>query len=89
VGDVARIYLGDRLLTDNFYNGKPFELGLKRFGSDVYNNTLTIKILPISKDAPIYLPRGAQPNFGAAQSVVDLPRVEVYELRQVTLEVVK
>ena len=87
VGDVARIYLGDQLLTDNFYNGKPFELGLKRFGSDVYKDTLTIKILPLSKGAPIYLPQGAQPNFGAAKSVVDLPRVEVYELRQVTQDV--
>ena len=26
-GDVARAYSGERLLTDNFYNGKPFDIG--------------------------------------------------------------
>jgi len=31
IGDVARIYKGNELLTDNFYNGKPFNVGLKHF----------------------------------------------------------
>jgi len=79
LGDVARIYLDGKLLTDNFYNGKPFELGLKRFAPDIYKKKLTVHILPLSKDAPIYLPPTARPNFGTAKSLVRLTEVEVYE----------
>jgi hypothetical protein len=56
VGDVARIYLDGKLLTDNFYNGKNFLLGLKRFAPAIYEGELLIKILPFQKEAPIYLP---------------------------------
>jgi hypothetical protein len=79
LGDVARIYLDGKLLTDNFYNGQPFELGLKRFAPDIYKKKLTVHILPLSKDAPIYLSPTARPNFGTAKSLVRLTEVEVYE----------
>ncbi|WP_321437460.1 beta-galactosidase [uncultured Bacteroides sp.] len=85
VGDVARIYLGNKLLTDNFYNGKPFELGLKRYASDIYSKELTISILPLSKDAPIYLPKQAWPDFKGTESIVTLPKVNVYEKQQIVL----
>lgn len=56
-GDVARLYLGDKLLTDNFYNGKPMVIGLKRYAPEIYEQQLTLKILPLqpTKDL-IYLP---------------------------------
>jgi beta-galactosidase len=31
VGDFGRLYEGTRLLDDNFFNGTPWEFGLKRF----------------------------------------------------------
>ena len=31
VGDVARVTLNGRLLTDDFYNGNVFEVGLRRY----------------------------------------------------------
>lgn len=85
LGDVARIYLDGKLLTDNFYNGKPFELGLKRYAPDIYSKELTISILPLSKDAPIYLPKSAWPDFKGAESIVTLPKVDVYEKQQIVL----
>nr|WP_321519243.1 beta-galactosidase [uncultured Bacteroides sp.] len=84
-GDVARIYLGDKLLTDNFYNGKPFELGLKRYAPDIYHQILSIRILPLRKDAPIYLPKSAWPDFKDKDSVVSLPKVDMYEKQQIVL----
>ena len=86
LGDVARIYLDNKLLTDNFYNGKPFELGVKRFAPDIYKKELTIKILPLRKDAPIYLPQTALPNFKGAESIVALPKVNVYEKQEFILQ---
>jgi hypothetical protein len=86
VGDVARIKLGDKLLTDNFYNGKPFEVGLRRFGKDVYKKGLTLEILPLSKGAPIMLPPGVKPDFGGKGSVLNLTGVDVVESQTVSLK---
>ncbi|MDR0542827.1 MAG: beta-galactosidase [Dysgonamonadaceae bacterium] len=84
-GDVARIYAGTKLLTDNFYNGKPFEIGLKRFYSDLQDNELTIKILPLAKNAPVHINKANRPVFNHQDYALSLPEVEVYEKRSVTL----
>lgn len=84
-GDVARIYSGDKLLTDNFYNGKVFELGLTRFSPDVYRKDLILKILPLQKNAPIYLPV-SDLDFGSQSSLFELNGIEIEEKHTVTLE---
>jgi beta-galactosidase len=84
-GDVARLYLGDRLLTDNFYNGNVFDLGLRRFAPEVRQQELLLKILPLRKDAPILLPADAGPKFGDAESAVVLARAEVIETHSVAM----
>ena len=84
-GDVARIYAGTKLLTDDFYNGNPFEIGLKRFFSDLQGNELTIKILPLKKDAPVHIGKAYMPDFNNAGYALSLPKVEIYEKRSVTL----
>jgi hypothetical protein len=84
-GDVARAYSGDNLLTDNFYNGKPFEIGLKGFRGEVYNEGMLLKILPLQKDAPIYLQDGTKPDFKGRKNILSLSKIEVYEKYQVKL----
>lgn len=78
VGDVARVYGDGELLTDNFYNGKAFEVGLKHF-APVAKQELTIDILPLQKDAPVYYPQTSLPDFSKSRFAVELPRVEVIE----------
>ena len=56
-GDCARLYDGDTLLDDNFYNGREFQYGLWRLQDST--NRLTLRILPIQPDMPIYFPREA------------------------------
>ena len=63
VGDVGRLYSGTSLLDDNFYNGDIWEVGLKRFSPEWVDKGLDLKILPLRKDAPIYLPKNSWPNF--------------------------
>lgn len=87
VGDAARVYLGGKLLTDNFYNGKVFEVGLSRYAPDVYRKELTIEVLPLRKGAPIHLANDAWQDFGGAESVVKLRSVDVIERREVELRV--
>ena len=85
VGDVARVLLNGKLVTDDFYNGKPFEIGLRRHAPEILNGDLRVAILPLRKDAPIYMAKEARPPFGDAQSVVALRSVELLPRYQVQL----
>lgn len=61
-GDVARLYCNGEFINDNFYNGSPFLYGLWRLPKDC--TSLTLKILPIQKDAPIYYSEEADTTPG-------------------------
>jgi hypothetical protein len=67
-GDIGRLYAGQTLLDDDFYHGETWEVGWKRFAS-LNAADLTLKILPLRKDAPIYFSPGARPDFGSAQQI--------------------
>jgi hypothetical protein len=85
VGDVARVTLNGKLLTDDFYNGKVFEVGLRRYAPEILTGELRVEILPLRKDAPIYLAKEAQPDFGDKKSVVLLKHVEIVARYQAQL----
>ena len=74
VGDVARVMLDGQFITDDFYNGNAFDIGLRRHAPEILNGDLRIAILPLRKDAPIYMAEKARPNFGGADSVADATR---------------
>jgi hypothetical protein len=84
-GDVARAYSGDTLLTDNFYNGTPFDIGVNRYGAGVLKDGLTLKILPLQKDAPIYMLDDKRPDFAGQSSALGVQGVEVIESHEVRL----
>ena len=68
-GDVARLTLGGKLLTDNFYNGQPFEIGLQRFGAEILTGALQLAVLPMPQNPPILLP---EPVSGAKLVKIEL-----------------
>ena len=76
-GDVARVTLNGRLIDDNFYNGREFDLGLPRYAPEILSGDLRLEILPLPKDVPIYLADRARPDFGKADRVARLDRVEI------------
>jgi beta-galactosidase len=81
-GDVARLYAGDRLITDTFYNGAPWEIGLQALTPRELDHALDLKILPLRQDAPIYLPAGvraALPPSGDILKLKDVRIVPEYE----------
>ena len=87
VGDVARVLLNGKLLDDNFYNGSVFEVALRSFAPEILKGDLRLAVLPLQKDAPIYLAKEAQPDFGSAKSVVELRGVELVEPYKASLSV--
>jgi len=74
-GDVARITLNGRLLVDDFYNGRPIELGIRRYAPEILGGDLEIAVLPLRKDAisgakqRIFIAATAVPDFGAGATV--------------------
>jgi hypothetical protein len=86
VGDVARAYAGETLLTDDFYNGRVFDVGLAQFAADLNGKDLTLKILPLQKDQPIYLDKSAWPDFGSANGMARIEKVEVVDTFEVKVK---
>lgn len=82
-GDVARLYAGSELLDDNFYDGETWEVGLKDYAAAA-GRPLTLTVLPLRVDAPIYLPRRPHSTGKAGGQIAALDRarvVPVYRLR--------
>lgn len=76
VGDVARFYADGKFVTDNFYNGNVFEIGLKDYPADKY----ILEVLPLQKSAPIYIQKEAVPDWKDGETTrCSLGQVEVYE----------
>lgn len=69
-GDVARLYAGDRLIGDNFYNGRPFLYGLWRLPADI--TELELRILPLQEGMPVYFPREADKTPGEEVSSIHI-----------------
>jgi hypothetical protein len=83
VGDIGRLYAGRRLLDDDFYHGDTWEIGLKRF-APLAGQNLTLDVLPLRKDAPIYFSPKARPDFGSAEQISEvraITAVPEYEVR--------
>jgi beta-galactosidase len=83
VGDIGRLYEGPRLLDDDFFHGDTWEIGLKRF-APLAGQNLTLDVLPLRKDAPIYFSPRATPDFGSAGQISEvrtITAVPEYEVR--------
>jgi beta-galactosidase len=77
VGDVGRAYLGGRLIADDFYYGRTWEIGLKRFVPEVLEKGLVLKFLPLRRDAPIYIAPEHRPTFGSSDEILELRDIRV------------
>jgi len=75
-GDVARLYANGKFIDDNFYNGRHFQYDLSLLPDDC--KKLTLKILPLQRNAPIYIPRQAKIDFGSKQAVESVEAVKIW-----------
>ena len=69
-GDCARLYAKGSLIADNFYYGRPFLYGLWRLPDDI--SDLELRVLPLQKNSPIYLPREADSAEGEQVKSVEI-----------------
>ena len=54
-GDKIEAYLDGRLITDAYYDGTPWTIGLKRFLKKPQDRRLILLITPLRADAPVWL----------------------------------
>ncbi len=71
-GDVARLSVDGDLLDDNFNNGSPWTIGLRRFIPKMGDGPLEVSILPLRSDAPIFFERRFRASFDDKSQIVDL-----------------
>ncbi len=71
-GDVGRLSANGYLLDDNFFNGQPWSIGLRRFGERIRNTPIELSVLPLRKDAPIFLEKPYRPDFNNSLQIVRL-----------------
>ena len=76
-GDIARIYAGKRLITDDFYHGAPWEIGLEDIAAADLKQGLELQILPLRADAPIYLASEAKPVIPSGSQIARVANVQV------------
>jgi hypothetical protein len=82
-GDEARLLRGDNLLTDNFFNGTEWRIGMKRFLAGDSTQSFTLQLLPLSKQSPVVFDNGMAPamdNSGQAGSLQSVDALPEYEL---------
>ena len=82
---MLRAYHADTLLDDDFYHARPFEIGLHRYGPAVYSDGLTVKILPLREDAPVYITDRSQLKYDDNHTALSLAGVDVIETHDVRL----
>lgn len=83
-GDLARLYSGDRLIDDHFYNGQPWTVSLKQLAAHAdADQPLTLAVMPLRADAPIYIQSEMKPTYdinGQACTVTAVTATPVYQL---------
>jgi hypothetical protein len=83
VGDIGRLYAGTSMLDDWYYSGYQWQIGLRQQAA-LLDKPLTVSVLPLRADAPIYLPKEARPDFGGESQIATVRGVTVipvYQLR--------
>jgi hypothetical protein len=85
-GDVARLYSPASLLTDNFYSGQAWTVGLGRFVDLTRPNRLELDILPLRQDAPVYLEAPSRPDFLSGSQIDALEKVELQPEYQLVID---
>jgi hypothetical protein len=86
IGDCARLYVGDKLFDDHFWNGDAFPIALWRIPADQWSN-IKLKVIPASDQLLGRLPQQAKDEYAAAKANGLLDKVTVSAADQLEVKV--
>jgi beta-galactosidase len=84
-GDVARAYVGDRLVADHFWYGPDWEIGLRRHAAEIVRHGIELRILPLAGESRIHVSPAARDGLDAARAGTSVDAVSVVPLRRIGL----
>lgn len=85
VGDIGRVFTGTRMLDDWYYNGQAWQIGLRQFALKP-GAALSLSVLPLRADAPIYIDAAHRPSFAEGQAqVAELRGARLLTVRRVAI----
>jgi hypothetical protein len=85
IGDIARISASGKLITDEFFHGIPWEIGLRNLDTP----DLELAILPLRADSPIYIGGGLKPSLPAGTQAAAVTGVTIVPQYQAVAEVIR
>jgi beta-galactosidase len=77
IGDIARVSAGGLLLDDDFFNGLPWYVGLKRYAGANRQGPLQLDILPLRADALVFFEDRLRPSIPARGQAMQLKSVKL------------
>lgn len=80
-GDAARALLNGQLLSDNYWNGLPWDIDLTEHRDELLRHGLTIQAFPFNPEAPIFVDDSIRPGH----SRLDLQDVRILHQGCITL----
>ncbi len=89
-GDRAVCMLEGELATDNLYTSKPWQIGLKRYATQLKNNEMYFYFLPMRHDAPYleYLDKEVIPDFSNTGEFLEINNPAIIPEYKVRLEII-
>ncbi|MFV3128594.1 beta-galactosidase [Niveispirillum sp. KHB5.9] len=87
-GDVGRLFAGTRLIDDHYFNGPAWRIALKRFAAEI-KEPLTLTVMPLRADAPIYIQQEWKPVQEAGGQVAVLKGARLVPEYRLSVEIEK
>jgi hypothetical protein len=87
-GDVARLYAGNELVDDDFWNGVPWTVGLRETGAawKLRPSEFRLEVLPLPKSYPMYIEQASQLVFARDRTTPAAPEVRLIPQYRVELQ---
>ncbi|WP_241846975.1 beta-galactosidase [Streptomyces sp. CB02414] len=86
-GDVARAYIGGRLVADHFWYGPDWEIGLRRFAGQAVEHGVEIRVLPLPEESEVYVDASVRDGLAAGRKRAAVDRVSLIPVHRATLRV--
>ena len=78
-GDKGQCFMNGEMVTDNFYYGDPWIIGLKKYVSTLQKNDMYFYFTPILKNAPYmsYIEKLIKPNFSQIKEFLEIKQPQI------------
>ncbi|MGP4115109.1 beta-galactosidase [Streptomyces sp. 4N509B] len=88
-GDVARAYVGGRLVADHFWYGPAWEIGLRHVAAEAVRHGVELRVLPLAHDSRVHVDAAARDGLAAARAGTSVDAVTLVPSRRISLRAPK